>query len=92
MAWLEAVTVVTSHKDDAWVFWLDNRCHMYEHNLRQHFANEATKMSASPTPLSWQYQNVQPWGHHDNVLTLEVGVIRQGRKGDSCRRVSHLAT
>ena len=92
MACWEGVMVVVSHKGDAGVFWRDSRCHKCEHNLRQIFASEATKTNVSPAQWSWKYQNVQPWGHHDNVPTLEVGVIRRGRKGDSCRRVSHLAT
>ena len=39
--------VVESHKDDAWVFWCDNRGHMCERNLRQTFASEANKINVS---------------------------------------------
>ena len=52
--------VVASPKDDAWVFWRNNRCHMCERNLRQSFASEATKTNDSPAQWSWQYQNVHP--------------------------------
>ena len=32
--------VVVSHKDDAWVFWRDNKCHMCKHNLAQNYGSD----------------------------------------------------
>jgi hypothetical protein len=83
-------TVAATHKDDAWASWLDNRSHMCEHSLQRIAVKEATERIASLAPWSSQYQSVQPYGHHDNAPTLEVVVIHQGRKGDSCKKVSYL--
>jgi hypothetical protein len=91
MVCLEAERVGANHKDDIWAFWLDDMCHMCEHNRQQMFANEAIRMSASPPPWSWQYQNVQQEGNLDNSLIVEGVMNQQGDKGDSCRRVSYLA-
>jgi hypothetical protein len=87
MACLVSATIAATDKDDAWASWLDNRC---EHSLQRIVVNEATKRIASVAPWSWQYQSVKPYRHHDNAPTLEGVVIHQGRKGDSCRKVSYL--
>jgi hypothetical protein len=58
ITFLEMTMVVTTHKDDVWAFWLDNMCHMCEHNFQQIFVNEATKMIVSLVSWSWQCQSI----------------------------------
>jgi hypothetical protein len=86
MVCLVVAMVVATHKDDVSTFWLDNMCHMCEHNLEEIVVNEVTKMIASLAPWSWSDQSGWPDGYHDSALTLEDVVIHHGHKGDSCKK------
>jgi hypothetical protein len=83
--------VAATHKDDVWTPWLDSKCHLCERNLQRIALNAATKRIISLAPWSWQYQSVKPYRDHDSAPTLQGVVIHQGRKGDSCIKLSYLA-
>ena len=51
MAYLELVTAAINHTDDVGASLLYNMYHMFEHNLRQIYVDEATKMIMLPNPM-----------------------------------------